>query len=47
VGHENNRGTVGDCDLYSVLPEIIKEGHRIGSALSNSVVREFRKQINS
>jgi hypothetical protein len=40
--HENNRGIVGDCDLYSVRPGVIKGGHVIDSALSDSFVREFR-----
>jgi hypothetical protein len=25
--HENNRGTVGNGDLYSVPPEVTKGGH--------------------
>jgi hypothetical protein len=28
-GHENNRGDVGDGDLYSVRPEVIKSGHAV------------------
>jgi hypothetical protein len=30
-GHENNRGTAGNDDLYSVHPEIITGGHIIYS----------------
>jgi hypothetical protein len=45
--HENNRRTAGDRDLYSVLPGVIKDGHIIDSALSDSVGREFRRQFSS
>jgi hypothetical protein len=46
-GHENNRGTVVDGDLYSVSPEGIKGGHVIDLALSDSFGREFRRQFSS
>jgi hypothetical protein len=41
--HENNRGTVGNGDMYSVLPGVINGGHVIG----DSVGREFRRQFSS
>jgi hypothetical protein len=34
--HENIRETVGDGDLYSVSPGVIKGGHVIDPALSDS-----------
>jgi hypothetical protein len=40
-GTWNNTGTVGDGDLYSVRPEVIKGGHIIDS---DSFVRELRVQ---
>jgi hypothetical protein len=38
--------TVGDCDLYSVCPEFIKGGHVIDRFNSDSVRREFRRQLS-
>jgi hypothetical protein len=35
MGYRNNRGTVGDGDLYSVRPGVIKRGYVIDSALSD------------
>jgi hypothetical protein len=46
-GHENNRESVGDGDLYSVRPGVIKGGHEIDSAVSGSVGRHFRRQFSS
>jgi hypothetical protein len=46
-GHENNRGTVGDGDLYSFHPKVIKAGHIIYSVLSDSVGTEFKRQSSS
>jgi hypothetical protein len=42
---QNNRGTVGVGDLYSVIPEVIKWRHVIDSAVIYlSFVRELRVQ---
>jgi hypothetical protein len=45
--HENNRETVENGNLYSVRPVVIKGGHVINPALSDSVGREFRRQFSS